>query len=438
MNKSLRLFALVVCVIHQQAHAVPFDITETFDFTGVSATFSTPTGVSSVFIQAWGAAGGSNNDGSAAGGEGGFSSGNRALSPGEVLHVYVGGAGSPGQGGFNGGGDAGTVQGSILGVGGGGGGASDLRTGTGALAERFIVAAGGGGAGGASQGFDGPGSGAGGGGWYGGGGGSAPAIIHHPNAGKGGRQTAGGTGGAASLGVGSSAGSPGTFGSGGNGAHVAYGISVGPDGSASAGGDGGGETGSDGDLSQSGVEDGGPAGGGSSYILGVEDGTTLSGIRGGNGLVKISHNLPRFVVSSPFDIEFGAIEIGEMVLLANVISIANEGGAGTFIDLNGATFSGSLAFSVVSGDPSAHLTGNSGGGTSELFGLKFDATGLIAGLHTAVLRFETTGGEVAEYKLSGTANGYYLPEPTTLALLILGLSGFGFWPYSRNSRFEST
>jgi hypothetical protein len=72
-----------------------------------------------------------------------------AVVPGSSYDIYVGGPGTRGNGGYNGGGDA-SGQGNREGV--GGGGATDVRTGPG-LADRVLVAGGGGGNGG---GFDGP------------------------------------------------------------------------------------------------------------------------------------------------------------------------------------------------------------------------------------------------------------------------------------------
>jgi hypothetical protein len=109
----------------------------------VSGTFTVPVGITSVHVVATGGAGGRTLD-NVAGGRGAQVTADIAVSPGQVLHVHVGGAGaaaaSGGAGGANGGGSASDR------VGGGGGGASDVRLGGDALADRVVVAAGGGGA----------------------------------------------------------------------------------------------------------------------------------------------------------------------------------------------------------------------------------------------------------------------------------------------------
>ena len=127
--------------------------TDCFGFTGAEQTFVVPPGVTSITIEAYGAQGG---DGEffgdiGIGGEGGFASGDLAVTPGEVLYIYVGGEGQQisganvyGGGGFNGGGDAHDENNG--GGRGGGGGASDVRQGANDLGSRVIVAGGGGGA----------------------------------------------------------------------------------------------------------------------------------------------------------------------------------------------------------------------------------------------------------------------------------------------------
>ncbi len=104
---------------------------QTFNFSGGLQTFTVPSGVTSVTIQTYGA-----QAFGALGGNGGYASGILAVSPGQVLNVYVGG-----QNGFNGGGNG------YAAVPRNGGGASDVRVGGTALANRVIVAGGGGGGG---------------------------------------------------------------------------------------------------------------------------------------------------------------------------------------------------------------------------------------------------------------------------------------------------
>jgi hypothetical protein len=228
----------------------------TFNYTGGMQTYTVPVGVTSIQIEVWGAQGGDSEICGPAtdvdGGLGGYTIGTLAVSPGQVLNVFVGNkpsmtysVGSPG--GFNGGGASGQY-------GGGGGGASDVRVGGSALANRVIVAGGGGGG---NTGCPNYGTGGVGGGLIGGigidFGGFGPGF--------GGTQVAGGAGG-------SSGGSAGTLGVGGTGGyHVA--------------GGGGGYYGGGGAYASG-------AGGGSSFIGGVTSGSVTAGIRVGNGQVIIT------------------------------------------------------------------------------------------------------------------------------------------------------
>jgi hypothetical protein len=134
---SLLLLAFPVLVFGAEAQ------TKQFNFTGGQQSWTVPSGVSSIKIEAYGASGG--NDGNS-GGNGGYASGNLTVTAGQTLYFYVGGQGigcvSGSGGGFNGGGNAG-----YSGCSGGGGGASDVRVGGIQLSNRVIVAGGGGGAG---------------------------------------------------------------------------------------------------------------------------------------------------------------------------------------------------------------------------------------------------------------------------------------------------
>ena len=227
----------------------------TFDFTGAVQTYTVPLGVTSIQIEAWGAQGGGSEPCGGPieddGGLGGFSSGNLAVTPGQILNIYVGGKpitnfGTSSPGGFNGGGVAGQY-------GGGGGGASDVRVGGVSLSDRRIVAGGGGGG---NAGCPNHGTGGSGGGYTGG---NGISLLGWGTA-TGGTPLAGG--------IGSSGGSNGAFGVGGTGSyHVA--------------GGGGGWYGGGGAYAAG-------AGGGSSYTAGVTEGATLSGIRTGNGQVIIT------------------------------------------------------------------------------------------------------------------------------------------------------
>ncbi|MGQ0842662.1 MAG: glycine-rich protein [Sporichthyaceae bacterium] len=109
-----------------------------------------PAGVHRVTVDLYGAQGGGD-----LGGGGGIVRAVLRVTPGQILWFTVGGRGCdvddcPGiNAGYNGGGPAGSAY-EPGGGGAGGGGASDVRVGTGALADRVLVAGGGGGAGGAT------------------------------------------------------------------------------------------------------------------------------------------------------------------------------------------------------------------------------------------------------------------------------------------------
>jgi hypothetical protein len=140
------LAALLLAMSAGAVAATPPSATETFKSTGLEQAFTVPAGVTSVHVQAIGAAGHAgttNNDpyeSGAPGGVGADVTGELPVTPGETLYVEVagdgvGGAGTPGAGG------------------GEGGGASDVRTVSSTLPEslesRLLVAGGGGGGGGA-------------------------------------------------------------------------------------------------------------------------------------------------------------------------------------------------------------------------------------------------------------------------------------------------
>jgi hypothetical protein len=239
-----------------------------YSYTGAVQTYTVPPGVSSITVDAQGAAGGAGGLGGS-GGLGGRLQGTFSVTPGDVLYIYVGGVGGAPTAGYNGGG-------SGAGSGGGGGGASDIRINGTALTDRAIVAGGGGGGG--------QGNG-------GGGGGTTGAQGSSPGAGiwaTGGTQSAGGSGGLynnGSCAPGSFA-ANGILGVGGNGVTGTGGCSV-------YGGSGGGG----GYFGGGGMQING-AGGGSSYIA---NGTHTQGFKSGDGIIVITvpicTNLTRTSVS---------------------------------------------------------------------------------------------------------------------------------------------
>jgi hypothetical protein len=107
-----------------------FSANNSFDFTETIQSYRVPNGVTQIRVDAQGGKGG--QSGTGVGGLGGRVQATLAVTPGEVLFVYVGGGGGDNHpakyqalitGGWNGGGTG-------IGVGGGGGGATDLRRGT--------------------------------------------------------------------------------------------------------------------------------------------------------------------------------------------------------------------------------------------------------------------------------------------------------------------
>ena len=128
--------------------------TVSFTYTGDYYSWTVPSGVTSITVDAYGAQGGkSNYTGSSTSvpGTGGRVQATLTTTSGESLHIYVGGQGSTASvasntssPGWNGGGKGGQGNGTGY-FGAGGGGASDIRTALGNLSSRILVAGGGGG-----------------------------------------------------------------------------------------------------------------------------------------------------------------------------------------------------------------------------------------------------------------------------------------------------
>ncbi len=271
-----------------------FAQTTTLNYTGSAQTFTVGSGVNFLAIDMAGAQGGNGcNSTSYPGGKGGRLQCTLAVTPGQVLTIYVGGVGGYTGAGYNGGG-----TGSSSGA--GGGGASDIRMNGTTTANRVLVAGGGGGgacycgeAGGAGGGLSG-----------------ANGIYCGSNNtsynGQGGSPTAGGAGATISGGTGG-------FGTGGNAYCCAYG-----------GGGGGGWYGGGGGYYGSG-------GGGSSYAsptlaTGVQH---TQGYQTSSGYVSITPLVPT-VTSSPTSLTFGAVLVGATsspAVFALNGSILNVGGS---------------------------------------------------------------------------------------------------------------
>lgn len=271
--------------------SVKAQVVETFTFTGSMQTFTVPACVSQVTITAHGAQG-SNGYASTSpagiGGLGAIVTGTYPVSSGDVLNIFVGGAGTLTTGGFNGGGvNAGNSSA-------GGGGASDVRFNGIGLTDRIIVA-GGGGAGGnggcfgslVPGGNGGPGGGNGSaGGNSSAGGGGFPGVGSFfgsfgvgcgPFQGLSGSNGSGGVGGAGGLGTSLCTTAPTTGGSGGGGFI----------------GGGGGGAGAAGTVGCQFNDTGGGGGGagGDCYTDALMTSTviTVGGAAAGNGLVTISY-----------------------------------------------------------------------------------------------------------------------------------------------------
>jgi hypothetical protein len=263
----------------------------TFKYTPHEQMFTVPPDVTTIKIVATGASGGgaTGYGEKSHGGDGGRLAATIPVMSGDVLAVFVGGAGGP-SGGFNGGAPSGGISGSG-GDGGGGGGASDVRASGDRLRDRVVVAGGGGGGGGPSV-FYGTGNGGSGGGLVGG---TGSGYCYHGGAsgcgGSGGTQNSGGIGGSGGQRGGYQPGATGTDGKRGSGGAGGTAKSSHSGGAGGGGGGGyyGGGGGGAGSQSTSGGGGGGGGGGGSSFVersaTHVKD---EQGVASGNGQVVVS------------------------------------------------------------------------------------------------------------------------------------------------------
>ncbi|MCW3121572.1 MAG: hypothetical protein JWQ38_1064, partial [Flavipsychrobacter sp.] len=140
MNTSCSRFVLFI-IAHMLCATQAFAQAKAFAFTGNVQTFVIPDNVISISIDIAGGTGGSSYF--SKGGFGGRVQCRMSVTPGEVLNIFIGGAGKESSrkmpAGFNGGSpDMDDMA--------GGGGASDIRVGGTALSNRVVVAGGGGGA----------------------------------------------------------------------------------------------------------------------------------------------------------------------------------------------------------------------------------------------------------------------------------------------------
>lgn len=270
---------------------------DSLNFTGGIQTWTVPCGVTSVNIEAYGAEGGAGATGgnSATGGAGGLGggvSGTLAVTPGQIINIFVGGAGAIQTGGFNGGANGGSANA------GGGGGATDIRVNGTALTDRVLTAggAGGGGRAGCETNTVAGGNGGAGNGTSGANGFDAPTTNGVAGGGAGGTISVGGN---AGIGCGGFLGAPGSVGATGNGGAGGAGQSCCcftfgsiPGGGGGGGGfigGGGGGGGSAGTAGCSGNDKGAGGGGagGSCDLSGVTNGVIGTPTRTGNGVVHI-------------------------------------------------------------------------------------------------------------------------------------------------------
>ncbi|WP_431123833.1 prealbumin-like fold domain-containing protein [Variovorax paradoxus] len=313
-------------------------------YSGGDQTFTVPTGVTSVFIKAWGAGGGGPNTSyyptQRGGGGGGFSSGTLAVTAGTALGVRVGEGGGVNDASttYGGGGAGGNAQATAIGASGGGlSGVFATTTYTQANA-RLIAGGGGGSSPGADVGTP----------SAGGGGGASGRDDNVAASGRPGTQAAGGaagTGGTCNLG----APTGGTALQGGNGGSTNENQNEG------GGGGGGGFFGGGGGLCQ-GTSPNGMGGGGSGYTGGVTSPTTAVGLNstsdnvggaaattgdahytagigtggggdasGGNGLVVIQFNAPPSITLS----KTAPATVAPGAAIAYVLSLTNSGPAAT-------------------------------------------------------------------------------------------------------------
>jgi hypothetical protein len=319
----------------------PPTVTETFSATGSEQSFTVPTGVSSVRVEAIGAAGESGHGG-ITGGAGADIVGQLPVTAGEVLYAEVAapGFGGAGAGGLDGGGN--------------GGNASDVRTipiGTsGSLESRLLVAAGGGGGGGSFGGGTGgeggsagsPGSsGTGGPSSFGGGAGVAGTLTGAGAGGEGcGTDPGPWAGGAGALGAGGRGGQdfglPLTGGGGGGGGYT-------------GGGGGGGTC----ELGPG----GGGGGGGANFVFG---GATFYSIGTAAPMtspsITISYPSPATATPDTTTLTFPGTQAQQTISAPQTLTITNAGG--NPLSITGTTFADSTS-PLASDHPGDFLIGSS-------------------------------------------------------------------------------
>lgn len=309
MKITLQMAAMLLCTLLVSKTSNGQVTTQTLSYTGSAQMFTAPSCIQAT-ITCYGG-NGSNGVSTASGaiggngGAGAMAQGVISLTAGQVLNIYVGGAGVGNVGGFNGGGNGGSTAGA-------GGGASDIRLNGTALLNRVLIAGGGGGggnAGCASATVTGGNGGA-------GGGANGTAGVN--SIGGGGGQGGNGTnGGAAGIGCPLASGTVGINGTlgqggqGGNGINICGALTSGGGGGGGYNGGGGGGGGSAGTNSCT-LNDtgggGGGAGGTSYFATSITSTVSTQGVNNGNGYVVISYS----VLPSPtISVNSGVITSGQ-------------------------------------------------------------------------------------------------------------------------------
>ncbi len=340
--------------------------TQTFNYTGALQTWTVPAGVTSITINGYGAEGGIGSIGGngaigGLGGKGTHVSGTLTVTPGQILNLYVGGAGATGTGGYNGGGTGGNA------LAGGGGGASDVRYPGITTANRILVAAGGGGGGrgGCESGTISGGTG-------GDGDGNGNNGTNSSNGG-GGFGAIGSSFGGAGIGCGGFLGAPGAAGdalgvggNGGNGqaccCYTAGSIPGGGGGGGGFLGGGGGGGGSAGTVGCGGNDKGGGGGGagGSSYTGGVSGGTTSTGIQTGNGQIVITYNVPAVTCTgTPKTFTYTVNPTATVNVVANQVVCNNA--ATTAVSFSSPTTGGTIVYNWTNNTTSIGLAASGAG-----------------------------------------------------------------------------
>ena len=372
--------------------ATPPGVIETFKSTNGEQMFTVPAGVTSLHVQAIGAAGQAgttNNDPWEAGAPGGVGAdvtGELPVTPGETLYVEVAGDG------LGGGGTSGTGGGE-------GGGASDVRTVSSTLPEslesRLLVAGGGGGGGGAwDLGSGGRGGNAGADGTTGEDGNFGEGSA---GAGGAGTLTGGGAGGTLCEAPNVWSGAAGALGLGGAG-----GTGLEPDTGGGAGGGGyWGGGGGEGACYFNPFTAGG-GGGGSSYVAeGAKAVTFGLASTSTEPSVTISYTTPATATPEANTISFPGVQPQGTVSAPQTITLTNAGG--TPLQLSSTTFAGSTP-ALESDRPEDFLIGSSG------------CLGKIAFAESCQLtvRFapQTPGTSTATLQIAGNMGA----GPTTIAL----------------------